>query len=123
MPLRYLFDEHLRGSPAKALQLYSRKCGLPVDVIAVGDVGGPASGTDDPALLLWAERYGRIIVSRDKNTLRTHFASHLSQGNESPGVFLAQEVSLFEILEFLTIAAYASDPREWHNRVLFVPAW
>jgi hypothetical protein len=79
-------------------------------------------GTTDDALLIWAEREQRILVTHDPDTMPLHLANHLAQGRHSPGVFMIRpHTPLPQIVSFLVDAAYASDPPEWVDRVHFIP--
>jgi hypothetical protein len=79
-------------------------------------------GAPDPDILIWAEREGRVLVGLDKATMATHLAEHLASGHHSPGVFtLRPGFPLPELVSFLVLAAYATDPAEWQDQVSFVP--
>jgi hypothetical protein len=122
MVLRYLLDEHLRGPLRRAVQWHNSRGSYPLDVVRVGDLADLQLGTGDPAILLWAEREERILVSHDRNTLARHLADHLEQGHHSPGIFIIRPYrSLPEIVSFLAEAAYASDPSEWRDRIVYIP--
>jgi Domain of unknown function (DUF5615) len=117
MTLRYLLDEHLRGPPWRAIQWHNRLGEFPLDVVRVGDPPDLPLGALDPDMLVWAEREGRVLVSRDRDTLASHLAAHLSAGRHSPGIFLIRRrVSLPELVSFLVEAAYASEAVEWADR-------
>lgn len=122
MPLSYLFDENLRG-PLWSFVLRHNCGGVnPLNVVRLGDSDVLPLGTEDPEILLWAERHGRILVSVDRGTMSRHLADHLAAGHHSPGVFtLRTEFPLREILDFLVLAAFATDPAEWADSNRFVP--
>ena len=62
MPLAYLLDEHLRApSLWRALQGHNAQSLHPLDVVRVGDLPDLPLGSVDPAILLWAERAGRVL--------------------------------------------------------------
>jgi hypothetical protein len=68
-----------------------------------------------------AEQEGRILVSYDKNTLAGHLADHLQTGHHSPGIFtIRRRITLAQVVSFLVLAAYASDPHEWQDRIEFI---
>jgi hypothetical protein len=93
----------------------------PVDVVRVGDPPDLSLGSLDPAVLAWAEREGRILVSYDKDTLATHLADHLHAGHHSPGVFtIRRRTTLSQVVSFLVLAAHASEPQEWQDRIEFI---
>ena len=117
MPLRDLIDEHLRG----VLPQVARREGFHVDLLQVGDLPELPLGISDPELIRWAESDDRIIVSHDCTTLPDHLAAHLRAGAHSPGIFIARRPLNVALAEFLVLAAFASDPDEWRNRVTFVP--
>src|SRR5262249_14600653 len=122
MNLRYLLGEHLRGPPWRAIQWHNRLGEFPLDVVRVGDPPDLPLGTPDPDTLGWAEGAGRILVSRDRETLASHLAAHLSAGRHSPGIFLIRRhVSLPELVSFLVEAAYASEAVEWADRLAYIP--
>jgi uncharacterized protein DUF5615 len=122
MALRYVLDEHLRGPLWRAIQWHNSSGAYPLDVVRVGDPADLPLGTGDPALLQWAEREQRILVTHDLDTMPTHLADHLAAGQHSPGVFMIRPHStLPQILSFLRDAAYASEPEEWHDRIQFIP--
>jgi hypothetical protein len=87
----------------------------------VGDPSDLPLGTDDRELLAWAEREARIIVSLDGSTLPTHLAAHLAAGHHSPGIMLVRRVPFSQVVEFLALAAHASESSEWTDRITFVP--
>ena len=94
----------------------------PIDVVRVGDAPDLPLASDDPAVLAWAEREGRILVTGDKNTIPTHLAAHLAQGRHSPGVFMVRPAwSVRAVVELLVLAAYVSEAEEWQDRVEFIP--
>lgn len=124
MPLRYILDEHLRGPVWHAIVRHNVTANeVPrLDVVRVGDEAGVPLGADDSVILRWAEEDDRILVSADRSTLATHLADHLTAGHHSPGVFLVRPgTRLNDLVLFLSLAAHASEPSEWHNRVTYVP--
>jgi hypothetical protein len=88
MALGYPLDEHLRGVLWRAIQRHNAQGVNVLDVVRVGDPADLPLGSADPALLLWAEQHGRILISRDERTLPAHLATHLQAGHHSPGIFI-----------------------------------
>src|SRR4051812_42449036 len=105
MPLAFLLDENLRGVLWRHLQRRNIGSTYPIDAVRVGDLHDLPLGSDDPAILLWAERENRILVSRDERTLAKYLAEHIAAGHHSPSILLARDVPLTEIVDFLVLAA------------------
>jgi hypothetical protein len=122
MPLRFVVDEHLRVRLPAAIMRHNLTGGLPIDAVQVGDPPDLPRGTPDPELLRWAEREGRILITRDVHTMPQHLADHLAAGRSSPGVFaLRPSASMGQIVAFLELAAYAGDPADYADQVTFIP--
>jgi len=91
-------------------------------MVQVGDPPDLPRGSEDPDILIWAEREDRILVSSDLSTLPNFLSDHLQAGRHSPGVFLIRRgTTLKEGVESLMLAAYASEPWEWKDRCQFIP--
>lgn len=122
MAIKFLLDENLRGPLWYALVRHNSRAAVVIDVVRVGDVGAPACGTDDHAVLAWAEEHERVLVTLDERTIPSHLQDHLSNGHQSPGVFLLRVHSaLRSVVEFLDLASQFSDSHEWMNRVTYIP--
>ncbi len=122
MPLRYVLDEHLRGPLWHALQRHNAGGTDVVDVVRVGDPADLPRGTQDPALLLWAERENRVLVTRDWNTIPGHLAALLHSGRHSPGVVILRPGhSLAQLVSILVVAAYVWDPADVQDQIRYLP--
>ena len=122
MPLAYLLDEHFRGPLWRAIDSHNMKGTDGVNAIRVGDVAELPLRISGAEILEWAERERRILVSFDRSTLPAHLEDHLKSGRESPGIFLIRRTSTISlVVHFLVLAAHASEPEEWVNRVAYVP--
>jgi hypothetical protein len=122
MALGYVLDENLRGELWKTLRRHNARAADPVSVTRVGDAPDLPLGSDDPAILSWAERAGRVLVSRDKSTMIAHLADHLRAGHHSPGVFLIRPGGrLADVISFLILASHAGDEDQWRDQVAYIP--
>lgn len=122
MPLSYLFDEHLRGALWRAIRDHNARGRHPLDVVRVGDLEKLPLGSLDSEILLWAEREERILVSEDRKSLPRHLADHLAAGHHSPGIFtIRRTATIFKLVSFLELAAYASEAHEWRDRIEYIP--
>ena len=121
MALRYLFDEHLRGTLPQVVIRSARRQVFVINVVQVGDVPDVPLGSSDPQLLRWAEINDRILISHDSATLPTHLAEHMASGRHSPGVFIVRSPFNATLADWLVLIAFASEPDEWRDCVTFVP--
>jgi len=122
MPISFLIDEQMRGTLGVAVRRHNRIGINPFDAIVVGGTPDLPLGSSDPEILLWAEGHDRIVVSFDQSTMLTHFLDHLSANRRSPGLLLIKPLArVAEVIEHLTIIAYASDPSEWFNTWRYIP--
>jgi hypothetical protein len=121
MPLRYLLDENQRGVLWHVIQRHNARGINPIDAVRVGDLSELPLGSDDPTILRWAEHDQRILVTFDKSSMAGHLAEHLAAGNHCPGIFMVPvEGKPLELLEFLVLAAYASQPDEWTDWIKYL---
>jgi hypothetical protein len=121
MSLRFLLDENQRGQLWRYIRRHNAGSASPLDAVRAGDSPDLPLGADDEGILAWAERENRILVSVDRATLAGHLGSHIAAGHMSPGVFLLCSVPLREVVDFLILAARASEAREWENQIIFIP--
>jgi hypothetical protein len=122
MALRFLLDEHLGGPLWHAIQRHNLRGGLLLDVLRVGDPADLPLGSDDPAILLWAERDDRILITEDVHTMPGHLAAHLQAGHHSPGVFvIALGCSLAQLVGHLELVAHAGQPADYENQITYIP--
>jgi hypothetical protein len=119
---KFILDENLRGLLWRAIQLHNRRVGHFLDVVRVGDPPDLPLGSDDPAILLWAEREDRILLSLDRNTMPGLLAQHLQAGHHSPEVFLVDvSAGVPAIVGFLVLADQAGRPDEFLDQVWYIP--
>jgi hypothetical protein len=123
MPLRFVLDEHLRGGGLwQIIQRHNAQGINPLDAVRVGDPSDLPRGTLDPDLLIWAEREGRILLSRDYNSLPGHLAQHLRMGRHSPGIFLLRRrAALSVVLGDLIVTAHAGDASDFQDAIQLIP--
>jgi predicted nuclease of predicted toxin-antitoxin system len=122
VPIRFLLDEHLRGKLWNAIRRHNAAGVDPIDAVRVGDPPAPALGAADPDILAWAEHEGRVVITLDKATLPGFLAQHLQSGRHSPGIQVIRPASTVpQVVTFLAVAAHASDPLDWQDRVEYIP--
>jgi hypothetical protein len=122
MALRFVIDENLLDRLSRAIARHNAGGANLIDAVSVGDFPDLSRGMHDSEILLWGEREDRILLTFDLSTLPLFLSDHLRAGHHSPGVFLIRKGStLREIVEFLALATYASEPWEWKDRCVFIP--
>jgi predicted nuclease of predicted toxin-antitoxin system len=122
MPITFLLDENLPSRIWRAIQRHNEHNADILDVVCVGQSDDLPFSVDDPSILLWAERQGRILITEDKSTMPAHLAAHLDKGYHSPGIFMVRPATRVpDLLEFLVLLAYASQSTEWRDRIEYIP--
>jgi len=111
-----LADENLNNDIVRGLR--RRKPNL--DIVRVQDVG--LSGADDPAVLEWAAREGRVLLTHDVCTI-THYAyERVSAGKAMPGVFeVSRGIPMGSVIEDILLLAEFSLEGEWEGQVRYLP--
>jgi hypothetical protein len=95
-----------------------RRPGL--DIVRVQDVG--LAGADDPDVLQWAASAGRVLLSHDVNTMKTHAYARVTAGLPMPGVFaVAQHLSISVAIDEIILLCECSLPGEWEGQVRHLP--
>jgi len=106
------FDQRiLRGLRLRLPQL---------DYLIVQDIG--LGGLGDPALLDWAAREGRVILSHDVNTLIKFGADRLKQFLPMPGVVIVPEqLEIGRAIDDLEVIIKCSTAADLENQIQYVP--
>lgn len=91
-----------------------------VDIVRVQDAG--LSGADDPAVLAWAAREGRVLLTRDVNTMTRHAYERVRDGKPMPGLFaVGRGVPVGVAIEEILLLAELSLEGEWEGQVRYLP--
>lgn len=90
------------------------------DIVRVQEVG--LSGADDPVVLEWAAREGRVLVTHDVATMTRYAYERVRAGEPMPGVFeVSRSVPIgLAIEEILLIVEYSLEG-EWEGQVRYLP--
>jgi len=114
--LRFLADENLKGAITRGL--LRREPDL--DLVRVQDVG--LSGADDPDVLAWAGRSGRIVLTHDLATIPDFAQDRVAAGQAMPGVFVVpRRLAVRQVIEDVLFLAAETTPEEWTDVVLYLP--
>ena len=79
--LRLTADENFNNDIVRGL----RRRKPEIKIVRIQDVG--LSGVDDPSLLEWCAREGRILLTHDVSTMTHHAYERVRAGLSMPGVF------------------------------------
>jgi len=114
--LRLAVDENfnndiLRGILRRAPEL---------EIVRVQDAG--LAGAEDPAVLDWAAREGRVLFTHDVSTM-THCAYQRAQaGLRMPGPFeVSRSIPIARAIEDILLIAECSAEDEWQGQVRYLP--
>jgi hypothetical protein len=116
--LNYLCDENVDA--ALVAELRRRAPGL--TVWQIGDPGALPRGTPDPAILIWCEEHGFVLVTNNRRTMPLHLAEHLGRGRHIPGIFqLNAGMGMGETIDLLLLATEALRPNEHQDQIKYLP--
>jgi len=91
-----------------------------VDIVRIQDEG--LCGADDPSVLDWAARSGRVVLSHDVRTLTRYAYERVRAGNSMSGVVeVGRGVALAQAIEDILLLAECSEEGEWEGQVLYLP--
>ncbi len=114
--LRFAADENFNNDILDGL--LRRKPEL--DVLRVQDTD--LLGSDDPAVLAWADEVRRIILTHDINTLPGFAYERILAGQSMAGVFVVRQTfPIGPVIEDLLFLAECSRDGEWEGQVLYLP--
>lgn len=114
--LRFAADENLNNNIVRGLLL--RRPDL--DIVRIQDVG--LSGADDPTVLAWAAREGRILITHDVSSMTRYAYERVDAGEMMSGVFeVSRSVSVAVAIEDILLLAEGSQEGEWEGQVRYLP--
>ena len=109
-------DENFNADIVRGL--LRRQPGL--DVVRLQDAG--LSGIDDPAVLEWAAREGRVLLTHDVSTMTRYAYDRVREKLPMPGVFeVGRSVPVGRAIDDLLLIAECSLPGEWEGQVRYLP--
>ena len=121
MPPKFLLDENVEGMLWDAIVVRNKSAQSPIQAVRVGDPPDLPLGSQDPDILLWAERNGYIILSHDVGTMKEHLADHLAAGHHAPGLFLfGYHADAPHIIDLLAVASDSDNHLEWQDLIEYL---
>ncbi|MGD9099812.1 MAG: DUF5615 family PIN-like protein [Anaerolineae bacterium] len=114
--LRLAADENFNNNVVRGL--LRRKPEL--DIVRVQDAG--LSGADDPTVLEWAAREGRILLTHDVSTITKYAYERIRAGQPMPGVFeVNRAIPIGRVIEDILLLVECSLDGEWEGQVRYLP--
>ncbi|MCA0453975.1 MAG: DUF5615 family PIN-like protein [Chloroflexi bacterium] len=114
--IRFLLDENFNGKIVRGLRARKPE----VDMIRVQDT--EISGADDPTVLEWAAKEGRILLTHDLDTMTKYANDRIEQGLPLAGVIFVRDIlPIAKVIDDLLTILGASEAGEWENRTDFLP--
>jgi predicted nuclease of predicted toxin-antitoxin system len=114
--LRLISDGDFNGKVIRGL--FRRQPEL--DLIRVHDIG--LRTADDPTILEWAAKNGRIVLTHDRNTMTRYANERVENGDPMPGVFVIRDEPPFgAMIEEILLVDFCSTQDEWIDRIEFLP--
>lgn len=114
--MRLLADENFNGAIIRGLMRVNPN----LDVIRVQDAG--LRTRDDQAILEWAARENRILLTHDYRTIPKQFAERIALGAPTAGVFLISALlPVGQAVEELGVVLACSAQEEWVDQIAFLP--
>lgn len=91
-----------------------------VDIVRVQDVG--LAGADDPSILDWAAKAGRVLLTHDVTTMTRYAYDRVEAGQSMPGIFeVSRNVPVGLAVEEILLLAECSLDKEWEGQVRYLP--
>jgi len=114
--LAFLADENFNRRIVHGL----RRRRPDLDIVRVQDVG--LSGVNDPTVLEWAARFGRVVLTHDVSTMTGYAYERVDAGLPMPGVFeIKRSLPIGRAIEEILTCAECSLEGEWEGQVIFLP--
>ena len=91
-----------------------------VDIVQIQGAG--LSGAADEAVLEWAAREGRVLLTHDVSTLTRCAYDRVKAHLPMPGVFeVSRGVPVSKAIEDILLLAELSLPGEWEGQIRYLP--
>jgi hypothetical protein len=114
--LRLAADENFNNDIVRGL----RRRNPHLDIVRVQDAS--LSGSDDPAILKWAARNGRVLLTHDISTMTRYAYERVRNGQPMPGVFeVSRAVPIGIAIDEIILLAECSVVGEWEGQVRYLP--
>jgi uncharacterized protein DUF5615 len=114
--IRLAADENFNGLIVRGLLRRNPN----LDILRVQDT--EVSEADDPTVLEWAAREGRVLITHDVNTIPRFAYERVLAGKPMPGVFeVSDSLPIGQAIEDLLLLVECSEEGEWEGQIRYVP--
>lgn len=114
--IRLLADENFNGDIVHGLRQRSAE----LDVVRVQDVGLAAA--EDPMILEWAAREGRVLLTHDRRTMTRYAYERIERGDTMPGIVVMNDaLPVGRAIEDILLLVEAGPEDEWEDQVRHLP--
>ncbi len=114
--MKFLADENFDNRIVRGL-LRRRS---DIDIVRVQDL--EIAGSDDPTVLAWAARKGRVLLTHDEKTIPLYAYERLAEGETIAGVVVASDnLSIGSVIENILLIMECSSSRDWIGQVQRLP--
>lgn len=114
--IRLALDENFNGIVVDGVKLRKPD----IDMVRVQDVG--LTGADDPTVLEWAAREGRVLLTHDAATMAGFAYERLVRGQPMPGLLeVGDHLPIRLVIDDILLLVECSHEGEWSGRVDFFP--
>ncbi len=114
--MRFLADENFDNDILRGI----RRENPHFDVIRVQDT--EVYQADDPTVLAWATREGRILLTHDLKTMSRYAYERIEAGLPLVGVIeIRDQIPIGQAIDEILLIDGASDAAEWENKVTYLP--
>lgn len=91
-----------------------------LDIVRIQDT--PVASADDPTVLAWATRNGRILLTHDKRTMPHYAYERIGAGERVSGVIVVSDsLPIGMVIDELVVIIECSSLSEWVNQVQRLP--
>jgi len=112
----FLADENFNGRIVRGLLRRAPH----MDLVRAQDVG--LSGIPDPAVLEWAAKSGRILLTHDIATMVPYSFDRIEQGLPTPGVLIVREsFAIGSVIDDLLLIFEAGQAQDFEGNVIYLP--
>jgi len=114
--MKFLADENFDNTIIRGLERRQ----LDIEIVRVQDIG--LSGKDDPTVLEWAAKEGRVLLTHDVATITRYAYDRIVAGQAMPGVIeVTSDASIGRVIEDILLIVNCSMEGELEGQIQYLP--